>query len=178
VIDEHDERLVRRDARPVGAGVLGVGGGDAPLRVDEQLAAGDELVEHVHRLREQPARVRAQVDDQRLHALRVQVLQRPLQLLAGRRGETDDAQIADPGPDHVRVGNALDGDLGALDRDAQGLSFVLAHDGHFDGRAGGPAQQLEDVVVGHALRERLLVDLGDAVARAQPEPVGRRALEG
>jgi hypothetical protein len=70
---------------------------DAAARVDRASCLGHELVEHVDRLRQQAARVRAQVEQQRLHALRLAAAERLLQLLAGRLREADDAHVADAG---------------------------------------------------------------------------------
>ena len=126
---------------------------------------------------EQPAGVGAQVDEQRLHPLLAQLGEGGFELLPGGLGEADDAHVADPGPDHVGVGNALDRDLGALDREAERLGLVLAGDRDRDRAPRGAPQQLEDVVVVEGLGERLAVDLHDPVAGADSQAVSGRALE-
>jgi hypothetical protein len=176
VVDEHHDRAVDVLVA-TRAAVVRIRRVDATARVDEQLVARHELIEHIDGLRQQASGVRAQVDEQRLHALRLQRRQRLVELFARRLREADDTHVADARLDHVGVRNALDRDLRPLDREVQGLGHVVAVDRDLDGAPRRPAQQLEHVVVRQVLGERLLVDLGDAITRGDAQPERGRALE-
>src|SRR5262249_28742350 len=88
-----------------------------------------------------------------------------------------DADVADAGPDHVRVAHALLRNAGAIDVEAHEAAGRRAANLQGDARALGAAQHLEHVTVGDRARDRLSVDRDDAVAGPDAEPLRGRALE-
>ena len=65
------------------------------LRVRDEVTALEELVRHRDRLREEPAVVPAQIEDDALRALRDEVFQRLLDFLARVLAETDELHVTD-----------------------------------------------------------------------------------
>ena len=158
----------------------------APAGEDHHLPLLQEEVGHRERLVEQPARVVADVEDQRRGALVQQVPQRLLQLalavlaVAGAAGgglvEVLQADVAGVGAGHEVVGHRVQRDLVAEHRELQRLVVVLPHHRDVHRRALGAAQPLHRVVDAHAAGV-LALDLADHVAGADAQAVGGRALE-
>jgi hypothetical protein len=123
VVHQHDHRQGR-------VRLLGVRGeahvlvADPPLRVDHQLAVLDELLGHLDRGREEPARVVPEVEDQGLHALLAQLLQGDLEVVAGLLLELPEADVADAVAEVVDP-YRVDADLLARDVEVPGLGPAL-----------------------------------------------------
>ena len=94
-----------------GPGVLGifraaivlVGVGDPAARVHDHVAARQEPVRDADCLIERTAGVVAQIEDQALHALRFELLQRLADFMIGRLGEIPELDVAGLGVDHKRA---------------------------------------------------------------------------
>jgi hypothetical protein len=125
---------------------------------------------------EEAARILAEVEDELLHPLALQLLERVAELANGRRREVLDADVADAGADHQHVADRVRGDGGAGDRERDRLFDADAQDLDVDGGALRSLQLLDDVV------EREIIgggafDFGDDVAGADAEARGGRPFE-
>ena len=74
--------------------MFGILAGVAAFGGDDKLAARQKFLANLHRLIEQPAGIPAQVQNQRLHALALQFLQRHFQIVAGFFAELHQANVA------------------------------------------------------------------------------------
>ena len=137
--------------------------------VTTKVPAGQEFLADIHRLLEQAARVPAQVQHQRLHALGLELLERGFQVGAGLLAELHQADVADlvvaqrefllavDVLDHVNLDDGA-GELVVLDPAGGG-----AKDGDVHLGAGLAAQVLDGILQAHLLGA-LAVNLDDAVA--------------
>ncbi len=124
------------------AGVMMTRGLGAPLVEHDQLVLLQEHVRHRHPFLEQPARVPAQVEDQSIQLVGVQILQCGRQLLVGVLVEAGQADVAHAGLDlkvkiHAVAGNLIPGD-GELQR----LVVAFAQHLDLDHGALGPLEQV------------------------------------
>ena len=155
-----------------GAGVMHVVVGVDPGVGGDDHAAGEEVVGHLHHRPEQPARIAAQVDDQRLGA--VELTQRLLHPFRRKQRELHNAQVADPLADHAGA-HRFHLDHLAFHHGVE-LDRCIAPHGKRHRGAGRSAQPGNDVGQVEVVR-RLAVDRHDQVAGAHPGPVCRVAFD-
>src|SRR5207302_9916961 len=134
----------------------------AALRVDDHLALVEEVIGDADGGIEQTARILAKVEDELLHPLPFQLLDRFVELANGRGGEVFDADVADAGLQHQHVGNRVGGDRGAYDRKRDRVLHPWADDLDVDRRSFRPFEALDDVVEREGVG-RTAFDFGDDV---------------
>ncbi len=174
-VDQDDHRFGNRRVAAVGGvglgGILG-----ASARDDDRRALRQELVGDVDGLIQQPAAVVAQVEEQPLHPLRLELGERFLHLARGRAREVADRDVPGLGRNHVGIAHRRLRDLGAGDSELQRLLETGAQDrdAHL-----GPFGSLEarDRFVDRQLVGGLVLDTLDDVAGADPQPGGGRAVD-
>lgn len=174
---DHDDEGKAVVRRALGGEVLLAGAANAPLRVDDELAAADELVRDLDGLVQVAARVAAKVQDELLHALALEVREGFFQLVGGRGRETAGSNEADVLGEHEVIGDALDRDLGARDREVKELLATRALDPDRDLGAGAAAELFHDLRLGDSDRA-LAFDLHDSIARADAQLVGGEPSNG
>ena len=128
--------LLRRFA-PAAPGTQRMQLAGAPAGLDDLRVLGQELVGDLDALVEETAAVVAQVEQEPLHPLRAQRVERPRHLAAGRAREVADRQIAGVGGHHVGVADGRLRDLGAGDRQLERLGEAVPHDRDADLRVLG-----------------------------------------
>jgi hypothetical protein len=174
-VHQHHERQVLVLAVLLGkVPILGVV--DAPVRVDDQLAALEEAIGDADRLIQRAAGVVAEIEHQTLHPFRRQVLQRAADFLVGRFRKISELDIAGLVVDHDRAADGGDVHLVALDREVDEAVVADPADGDVDFGPLGALQLADRFFAGPALGV-LIVYSGDDVPAAQALPVGGRILE-
>ena len=174
VRDEHDRNV--GELALLGRAVVLIRVGHAAARVHDHLAARQEFVGHLDRLVERAARVLADVEQQTLHPLPGERVQRGLQIVVRVLGEVAQLDVARRRVDHEVRGHGRDRDLVARDGERNQLIVAAAPDVDLDGRAARAAQ----LVLRFERRDPLgglAFDGGDDVAAADAELEGRRSLE-
>ena len=174
-VDEHDERLVDVAAGVARVVVL-VGVGDAAARVDDHVAARQELVRDLDGLIEGPAGIAAQVEQEPRGALAAERREGPRQLLVARLREVAEAHVAGRLVDQERRLDGRDADFVPLDAQVDQLLVPVAAHGDVHRAAARPPQQANRLVAAHPDRV-LALDARDDVAAPDPAPVGGRPLE-
>ena len=149
---------------------------DATLGVHDELAVVDELLGHLHRGRQEPARVVAQVEDQRLHARLRGLLERGGHVARRLLLELTELDVGHAAAEVGRP-DRLHADLLARDVEVLRLGPAFAHDGDRHLGARLAAHPLDGVRQLHVLGHQA-VDFHDAVAGLQPRAVRGRALDG
>ena len=149
---------------------------DAAARVDDHVAARQEAIRHANRLIERPARVVAQVEQQLLHALALQLLQRASEVAVGDFGEVAQPDVAGAIVDHERALQRGDVHLVALDRQIDERLEALALDRDVDRRALRTFERLTafSLVQPFASSPSIFAMMSP---RRRPLLEGRRALE-
>ena len=140
------------------------------------LAALQEVIDHLDRLFQQPARVVAQIEHQALHLavdFGAELLHRPFDPAQRLLAEGDDADIADI-PFGARP-HGLDLDHRAGDGDLERLAVGAAH-GEQDVGVGRTAHAL-DGLGEREPQHRFVVEMGDQVAGLQARAMGRRVVD-
>ena len=133
--------------------------------VDYQLAFRQELVHHLDGSSHVAARVSAQVDDDSLAALLVQLGQGNQHFGIGRFTEFLDVDVAILVIDHVSRLDGLVGNVVADDGEVQQFLLALTEDAQFHFTALGTFQTFHRFVVGHDFaHESRVVYFHDAVA--------------
>ena len=117
----------------VGGAVDLVGEGAAVLR-DDDLALLEELVAHVDGFVEQAAGVAAEVDDEAVEVVGLELVERVADFAAGGLHEAGDVDVADAGLDHEGEIDGGAGDFVADEVEDEGLGGAFA--GHGDGDVG------------------------------------------
>ena len=147
----------------------------APLAHDRHDGTGgNEQACGLDRLGEQAARVAAQVEDPRGGAALLEIVDRLLDFAGRPLAERQDADHADAAVEQARL-DGRDLDRSANHEDlAEGRRVALERDPHLRVRL---AEDAVDHVVDRLTLRRLAVDGDDAVARGDPGPGGRSALE-
>src|SRR5262245_52680206 len=144
--------------------------------VDDQLAVLQELLRDLHRRGEKTARIVAEVQDQRLHPVLAELVQRAVHVVGRLLLELAEPQIRHAVTQVMRP-NGLHADLLAGDLEILRLRPAFPHHGDHD-LGGRPAPHLLDGVGQlHVLGDEA-VDLHDAVARLQACPMGRGPFDG
>src|SRR5215471_2763065 len=147
----------------------------AAFGVDDQLAVLDELFGDLDGRRQEAARIVAQIEEQRLHAVLRGLVERRRHVTGRLLLELPELHVGDAAAEIGRA-HRLHPDLLARDVEILRLGPALPHDGDRHLRAGLAAHALDRVGQLHVLRDET-VDLHDAVARLQAGPVGGRALD-
>ena len=145
-------------------------------RHDDLLALREEEVRHGDRLVEEAAGVAAQVEDELLHALLLELLPVLRELGRGRVREVLQADVADARLEHEGVRDGVRRDLRARDGHLEGLVEAGPEDRDLDLRALRALELLDDGVDREVV-DALPLDAVDDVARADAEAVGGRALD-
>ena len=165
-VDEHHHGEGIHGGALGGAGLHHVPAVPAPLG-DDQLVGPQQLPADAQGRVQHAAAVVAQVQDQGLHALGLEVAHRPLELLGGGLPEVLDGDEAGGGIEHEAVIDAVGGDLAAGDAEAEQAREAHALHGHLHHGALVAPQLLHRGVAGQVLGG-LAVDLPDDVAGPEP----------
>ena len=180
LIDQDDHREAVEG--PFLLSLVGLGDGVPPLRAHDQSVL-DEQVGDFHGRAEEPARVVAEVENQGLHPLALELVEGFFQLLGRVLDEAADSDVADLAVlvEHevpLVVGLAAVAEDArnindrAVHRECLGLFLTLVKDRELDGSAGTAGEDLDGLVGVHPFG-RLSVDLHDEIARENARLVSR-----
>ena len=146
----------------------------APAHRHDRLPGIEKEIGHLDPLLEQPARIRPQIEHERLHSLRTELRHRLAHLVRARVAEDREVEVADAGGDHRDVTHRVHSDLAARERerDARGHAGPLDQKLHVGARLS--TDRAARVVLRPALGA-LAVDRHDAVAGLHSRALRRRA---
>src|SRR5690606_3221551 len=189
LVDEHGDGHVRERREPA-TGDLTVGLEALRVVLGDDHAVVDEAVGDANGLREQPARVEAQVEDEALEPLRLHRADGRVEVARGVLGELGEPDVADAGvgvdePVPVALVRtvalpALDGvdrDLRADEGELEQVVVALAFNAEDNLRPGGAGDAVDGLEEGDAERG-VVVDLADDVAALNASALGGGALDG
>ena len=150
--------------------------GRAAFRVHDHLPLVEEVIGHTDRGVEKTAGVAAKIEHELLHPLLTKLVDRVVKLADRCGGEVFDADVADAGTQHQRVGDRVGRDR--CTNDCQWDRFLDAHSHDLDVN-GGPfrAFQALDDIVERKVIGRDAFDFRDDIAGADAEPRGGSAFE-
>ena len=149
------------------------------LGIDDQLVPLQELIDHGDGGVQIPSGVAPQVEDERLHALRLELRHRRLELLVGILRKTVELDVADLLLHHERGVDAVQRDLVAHDLEIDQLGVTAAFHAHGDLGAFLATEMLLHILVVDFLPETVLaVDLDELVPRHDADFLRRTARSG
>ena len=144
LVDEHHERAFAEVAPAVGAEVLTWA--YATFLVDNQLAVGEELVGKSAGYVEESATVAAEVENECLHALALQLAHRLAKLVDRVAGKALEGDVADGVVLHEVDIDRVDGYLVALDVEGEGVGAAEHVDHHYGAFFATQVTECEGVV--------------------------------
>ena len=126
-----------------------------------------------------PSPILLQVEDERLHALFLQLLQTLAELIVGGSTKTANADVAHLRTNHISSIDRLDRNLVASNNKQQGVGNATTNNAQVDLRALGTSQTTHNLLLGHFHTSNGgIVDGDDAVASQDTHLLRRTSADG
>ena len=126
-----------------------------------------------------PSPILLQVEDERLHALFLQLLQTLAELIVGGSTKTANTDVAHLRTNHIGSIDRLDGNLVASNNKQQGVGNAATNNAQVDFRSLGTTQTTHNLLLGHLhTSNSRIVDGDDTIASQDTHLLRRTSADG